>query len=364
MYAGILGYVYFRRVQLQPIDEFLTVDRPILDVRSPGEFARGHIPGAINLPLFSNDERAIVGTLYKQQGREVALLEGLRIVGPKLASIVERARVAAPDGKIAVHCWRGGERSASVAWLLDKAGGFDVHVLKRGYKAFRHHVLSSFTEPLPVMILGGYTGSGKTEILHALRELGEQVVDMEGLANHRGSSFGALGLPPQPTTEHFENLLWSELRKLDRSRPIWLEDESMMIGRARVPDGIYFQLRKAQVLFIDMPKKIRAQRLVKDYGKADPKELREAILRIQKRLGPQHAKAALEALEEGDLLTVAMATLTYYDKTYSRGASQRVPSSLHRLPCNDTDPNATASQLRALAHECLGSHLARPPHAV
>lgn len=344
------------------IEEWLGAGSPILDVRSPKEFAQGHVPTALNLPLFTDEERAIVGTLYKQRGREAAVLEGLRIVGPKLAWIVERARAIAPDGKVAMHCWRGGERSASVAWLLDKAGGFEVNVLRRGYKAFRHRVLGSFADQFPLMILGGRTGSGKTEILHALRDLGEQVVDLEGLAHHRGSSFGGLGLPPQPTTEQFENLLWNELRKLDRSRPIWLEDESAMIGRVKVPDALFARLRAARLIFLDLPMDLRAQRLVKDYGAADPTALREAILRIQKRLGPQHTTAAIEALEGGDLLKVATIALTYYDKTYERGASLRAPSTVLRIPIDRDEVKATASHLRALGHEHFGSHAPRTPH--
>lgn len=325
----------------------------MIDVRSPGEFSRGHIPGAHSLPLFSDEERAVVGTLYKQKGRDTAVLEGLRIVGPKLAPIVEHAHTLAPDGRIRVHCWRGGERSGSVAWLLDKAGFAEVITLRGGYKAFRNHVLGSFDAPLPLIILGGYTGSGKTEILHALRTLGEQVVDMEGLANHRGSSFGALGLPPQPTTEHFENLLWHELRNLDTSRPIWLEDESLMIGRVKMPDGVFAQLRAAKMFFIEMPQAIRAQRLVADYGKADRKDLRDAVLRIQKRLGPQHCKAALEALDAGDLFTVATTALSYYDKAYLRGCEERKAERVERIPVTGPESRAIAGQLVARVKQCV-----------
>lgn len=341
-----------------PIAEFLACAAPVIDVRSPSEFGTGHIPGAHNLPLFSDEERAVVGTLYKQQGRDAAVLEGLRIVGPKLAGIVEQARAIAPDGRIGVHCWRGGERSASVAWLLDKAGGFEVDVLHRGYKAFRNHVLASFNAPLPLIVVGGCTGSGKTEVLYRLRDMGEQVIDLEGLANHRGSSFGALGLPPQPTTEHFENLLWSAINTLDRARPVWIEDESQLIGRVKVPDPVHARLRSAQVLFIDLPQAIRAQRLVKDYGTADRQLLREAVLRIGKRLGPQHTKAALEALAAGDLLHVATASLTYYDKTYRHGAAARAKGTVHNVPIDRDDTSATAAHLRAFAHE----HLTRTTH--
>ena len=174
---------------------------------------------------------------------------------------------------------------------------------------------------------------------------------MEGLANHRGSSFGALGLPPQPTTEHFENLLWNELRALDRSRPIWLEDESIMIGRAKVPDGVFNQLRAANVFFVDMPQALRAQRLVGDYGKAETKDLREAILRIQKRLGPQHCKAALEALEAGDLFTVAITALTYYDKAYLRGVQERDPKNVKKMDVATSESATIAEMLLARIKE-------------
>ncbi len=347
------------------VEEFLSAARalPIIDVRSPGEFARGHIPGANSLPLFSDEERAIVGTLYKQQGRDAAVLEGLRIVGPKLASIVEQARAIAPDGKIGVHCWRGGERSVSVAWLLDKSGFAEVITLKRGYKAFRNHVLASFADERSLLVLGGYTGTGKTETLGHLRALGEQVADMEALAHHKGSSFGAIGELPQPTTEHFENLLWGEMEKLDRSRPIWLEDESMMIGRVKIPDVFFEKMRATQLFFADMPIEERAARLVVDYGKYPKEQLAEAVKRIEKRLGPQQAKAALQALEADDFFAVAMITLRYYDKTYSHGTSKRDPQRVLKLPASANDLRGLAQRLIEHARS-LNDHRASTPHAV
>lgn len=318
---------------LQPL-AFLNAQIPFIDVRSPGEYVQGHIPAAHNLPLFSDAERALVGTLYKQQGRDAAMLEGLRIVGPKMAPIVEKARIMAPGGKIGVHCWRGGERSGSVAWLLEKAGFPEVCTLQRGYKAFRELVLSSFSMPKTLLILGGYTGTGKTEMLALLREQGEQVIDLEGLAQHKGSAYGGIGKGVQPTTEHFENLLWEALSKQDPLRPIWLEDESQMVGHVKVPDAFYAQMRSAKVAFVDMPIEQRAARLVADYGSCPKAELEEATLRIQKRLGPQHTKEAMGALDRGDLLRVAMITLTYYDKAYGRGISQRDPGSIRKIPAN------------------------------
>ncbi len=332
------------------IGEFLAMDAPIVDVRSPKEFAQGHIPGAASLPLFTDAERAVVGTLYKQQGRDAAVLEGLRIVGPKLAGIVEQARALAPDGRIRVHCWRGGERSGSVAWLLDKAGFAEVATLRKGYKAFRQHVLDSFSAPIVLRVLGGYTGTGKTELLGHLRELGEQVIDLEALAHHKGSSFGALGELPQPTTEHFENRVWAELSKLDRTRPAWVEDESLMIGRCKIPQPFFDRMRSAMLYFVDMPQEQRAERLVKDYGRFPKEQLAEAIKRIEKRLGPQHCKAALEALEAGDLKAVAVITLRYYDKAYLRGAETRDARTLLRMPITNSDLSGAAQMLVARYH--------------
>ena len=332
---------------VRPLDiaEFLASGPPVLDVRSPGEFGRGHIPGAVSMPLFGDAERAVVGTLYKQQGRDAAVLEGLRIVGPKLAGLVEQAREQAPEGRIAVHCWRGGERSASVAWLLDKAGFPEVVTLRGGYKAFRRYVLASFEQPLPLCVLGGYTGTGKTQLLGLLKERGEQVVDLEALAHHKGSSFGALGEEPQPTTEHFENRLWRALTELDPKRTIWVEDESQRIGRVVLPDAFFRQLRDARLLFVDRPIELRAERLVKDYGSYDRAELAAAVERIRKRIGPQHCKTALEALDAGDLRTVALITLRYYDKTYAFGASKRDLGKVERIQVKGPDISDIATRI-------------------
>lgn len=328
-----------------PVDRFLAAEFPIIDVRSPGEFAHGHIPGAVNLPLFTDAERAEVGTLYKQQGRKPAMLHGLRITGPKLAGLVEQASAMAPGNSVAVHCWRGGERSASVAWLLEKAAGMQVLTLQKGYKAFRHQVAASFARPWNLRILGGYTGTGKTELLGLMRGLGAQVVDLEALARHKGSAFGGIGQAAQPSTEQFENLLWQALRKLDPGKPVWVEDESQLVGQVKVPDPFFAQMRKAPVAFVDLPQPYRAQRLVRDYGSCQPEELAAAIVRIGKRLGPQHAKAALDALQAGDLLGVAQTTLTYYDKTYARGLSARDAATVRLLQADGWPAGLIAEKL-------------------
>lgn len=331
-----------------PIAGWLAASAPVIDVRSPAEFARGHIPGAVNVPLFSDAERAVVGTLYKQQSRDAAVLEGLRIVGPKLASIVEQARVVAPDGRISVHCWRGGDRSGSVAWLLEKAGFAAVSTLQGGYKAFRNHVLAALQRPVPLRVIGGYTGSGKTDLLHTMRRSGERVIDLEGLAHHKGSSFGAIGQAVQPTTEHFENLLWQALHTLGTKAPIWVEDEGRTIGRVHMPVAFFNNLREAPLYFLEVPFPLRVQHLVNEYGPAPQEQLAEAIVRIGKRLGPQHAKAALEALEAGDLHAVATITLGYYDRSYSHDLASRDPARVHRI--HVPDPNGSSLHQLILEH--------------
>lgn len=335
-------------IRTLPITEFLEPGRtsPILDVRSPGEFARGHIPGAVSMPLFSDAERAVIGTLYKQTGRDAAMLEGLRIVGPKLATLVERANELAPDRTARVHCWRGGERSGSVAWLLDKAGFSEVHTLRGGYKAFRAFVLGSFERPPELQVLGGYTGTGKTDLLRHLKELGEPVIDLEALANHKGSSFGMLGEAPQPSQEHFENLLWAALRDAGSAGKLWLEDESRKIGRVLLPAALYDALRSSVLYFVELPQEERVLRLVKDYGRYPVEDLAAAVQRIAKRIGPQHAKVALEALYAGDLATVARITLNYYDRTYAHGLLQRDGSRVVKVVAKTHDLRGLAQRLK------------------
>ncbi|QQR88498.1 MAG: tRNA 2-selenouridine(34) synthase MnmH [Flavobacteriales bacterium] len=332
------------------IEDFLRLPRPILDVRSPGEFARGHIPGAVNLPLFTDEERALVGTVYKQQGRDAAVLVGLRAVGPRMAAMVERASVVAPDRNVRVHCWRGGERSGSVGWLLDKAGFVEVATLRKGYKGFRAHVHQSFGAQLQLRVLGGYTGTGKTETLGYMKALGAQVVDLEALAHHKGSSFGAIGELPQPSTEQFENLLWHALQQVDPTRPVWVEDESMMVGRAKIPDAFFNAMRSAPLAFAEMPIEQRADRLVKDYGRFPVEELAAATKRIEKRMGPQHCKAALDALAAGDLRSTAVLALGYYDKTYAFGLGKRDATCVMRFPADANDLRGLAERLMAYDH--------------
>jgi tRNA 2-selenouridine synthase len=297
----------------------------IIDVRSEGEFERGHIPGAVNIPMFNNAERAIVGTIYKQTGKEKAIEKGLEIVGPKMISFVKEAKSHALDKQILVHCWRGGMRSESFSWLL-KTAGLQPQYLSRGYKAYRNYVQASFSIPLKLILLGGKTGSGKTRMLEQLKASGEQVIDMEGLCHHKGSSFGAIGQLEQPSAEQFENNLHHILKDMDVNKRIWIENESKNLGKIYIHDSFWNQMKCAPLVYVEVEKSIRIKNLVKEYA-CFPKELLEqAILRIQKKLGGLNFKLAMNALETSDFETITDLCLNYYDKTYLQGLNAREKS--------------------------------------
>nr|WP_320021643.1 tRNA 2-selenouridine(34) synthase MnmH [uncultured Draconibacterium sp.] len=319
---------------------------PIVDVRSPGEYAKGHIPGAYSIPLFSNDERAAVGTTYVQQSKEEAIKLGYKYVTPKLEWFISESRKLAPDGIIAVHCWRGGMRSKSFAQHLSDNGFTKVYVITGGYKAFRNHALESFKTDADICILGGYTGSGKTRILNELKEQGEQIIDLEGLANHKGSAFGRIGDGNQPTIEQFENNLFWEWKDLDYTKTIWIEDESHRIGLVNIPMNFFENMRRHPVIFLDVSRAARARFLVKDYSEADKAMLRDSILRIQKRLGGLNTRYALEHLEENELFEVAMICLIYYDKYYLRGLKNREHQDIYTIELQTISPEIISQQIK------------------
>ena len=327
-------------------DVFLekATQQPVLDVRSPAEYAAGHIPGAHSFPLFDNQERAQVGTTYKQVGSYEALLVGLELVGPKMRELVEQANELAAGGEVLVHCWRGGKRSESVAWLLNTAG-LTAHTLVGGYKAYRNHVLDSLRDAPQLLVLGGATGSGKTDILHALRELGEQIIDLEALAHHRGSAFGGIGQGEQPTTEQFQNDLHQAWQLLDRQARIWVEDESFSIGGVKLPLEFWEVMQARPLMLIEVPRPERIQRLVDEYAALDPLELERAILVIQKRLGGLRTQTALTALEQGQWAQVAGLLLEYYDKSYERSLKKTHTGTLQRVSSSVGDAHRNALQL-------------------
>ncbi len=318
---------------------------PIIDVRSPGEFEKAHIPGAYNIPLFDNEERAKVGTKYKNAGKDAAVLLGLGIVGPQLADFVKSAKKLTTDKSVLVHCWRGGMRSGSFAWLLETAG-FQANIMEGGYKAYRNMVLSFFEKPMNLIVLGGKTGSAKTETLHQLQHLGEQIIDLEGIANHQGSAFGAIGQKEQPSSEFFENLLFEKFQKLDLTKRIWIEDESKNIGTCNIPLPLWDKMRASKVLFLDIEPEARIPFLVEKYAQAGvDTELQESLNRIQKRLGGQQFNEATKALKIKNYADVAKITLEYYDKWYLMGLQKREEKQVFKIITQSNNPKLNAHLL-------------------
>jgi tRNA 2-selenouridine synthase len=372
-------------IQKINITEFLTLAKAyiVLDVRSPSEYAHAHIPNAKNIPLFNDEERKIVGTAYKQESKQIAIKLGLDFFGKKMREMVEEVeQLAASRVQLAksalqteadcqlptancilLHCWRGGMRSAGVAWLLDLYG-FKVYTLVGGYKAYRNWVLQQFEKEYHFKIIGGYTGSGKTLLLDALAKENNATIDLEGLANHKGSALGGIGQAAQPSQEMFENLLAEQLeatckttdnerqtmhdgqqttddrqhhlytepsksnepianRSLPIANCIWLEDESQRIGNLQIPMPLWYTMRSSKVYFFDIPFEERLNYLTEEYGVQKKDELVTAIMRIQKRLGGLETKNAINFLLENNFKESFRILLTYYDKYYLKGLYNR-----------------------------------------
>lgn len=342
----------------------------VVDTRSEGEYEHAHIPGAKNLPLLNNDERAKVGTCYKQKGREEAVLLGFDLVGHKFGDYIRKAKELSknptqpsPQGRalsdgnsplvgelegVVIYCWRGGLRSNTMAWLLEKAG-MNVYVLEGGYKTFRHWVLEEFNKPLDVLVLGGKTGSGKTYILNEIKKQGEQFIDLEEIAHHRGSSFGALGQPAQTSTEQFENLLALELLNIDRTKTLWLENESSKIGTVKIPDSIFYKMRSAQVVEIEVPLEKRVQNIINDYAAFPKEKLVEATKRIERKLGNKAMNEALNFLEEKDYFNWIKILLNYYDKAYNFSRNKRQPDTIFPVEISENDHAEAAEKVIAFS---------------
>lgn len=449
----------------------------LIDVRSPSEYEQGHIPGAVNVPLFDDTERARVGTCFHQRSQAEAMSLGMSLVRPKLPLIVQRVRellCCQPDGhapavadaearqRVLVYCWRGGLRSGAIAWLL-RLHGMDATTLRRGYKAFRAWVcgywgsvempprhqrrrergvtrpsksggsrpingeagqapaavgqtvraaasaiadpaearagavgsradadpaadlsqLISAARSLPgprVCVIGGRTGVGKTKVLHALRDRGQHVIDLEGLASHRGSAFGWVGGDRQPSTEHYHNMLALEWHAIAQRAPgtngrrgwMFIEDEDTHVGAVSIPKPVYAALRCAPlVVKIDLPERARVQLLISDYvtGHADGpgaddwlSRMEASVAKLTKRLGADRVEQLTLALRRRDFESVARAMLLYYDTLYDRhlanqggtgsGSGTR-PGVLADVAWDVKDVHFDADALAALVLECV-----------
>ena len=355
-------------IQKITIEQFLELSahHPVLDVRSPGEYSHAHIPGALNLPLFTDEERKVVGTAYKQQSRQMAIKIGLDYFGVKMRKMVEEveqltaerwlieeSRHVKEEAKqssntVLVHCWRGGMRSGGVAWLLDLYG-FKVYTLAGGYKAYRKWVRDQFEKQWEMTIIGGYTGSAKTGILHQLRQAGYNTIDLEKLANHKGSAFGGLGETKQSTQEMFENLLAQELNCLKNSliQHTFIEDESQRIGLLKIPDPFWASMRRSPVCFMDIPFEERLDFLTAEYGRFDKERLVNATIRIKKRLGGLETKTAICFLVEDNYKECFRILLKYYDKWYLKALQNRdnLDGLLYKIACNTIDVAANKEKL-------------------
>lgn len=346
------------------IEDFIAQSQgqPVFDVRSPAEYEHAHIPSAHSLPLFNNEERKVVGTAYKQESKQKAIKIGLDYFGPKMVKMVEevesitgaineKEKKQDQVKKVFVYCWRGGMRSAGVAWLLDLYG-FKVYTLVGGYKAYRNWVLKQFEREYPISIIGGYTGSGKTEILHHLHNMKESVLDLEGLANHKGSAFGNLGLSAQPKQEMFENKLAArlyELMELQQATNIWTEDESQRIGEVNIPMSLFAFLRTRKLYFLDIPFEERLNYIVAHYGKFEREKLINATVRIQKRLGGLETKTVVNYLLENDIHDAFAILLKYYDKFYNKSMHnqrENVEAVMQKISIGKVDPTAIAQKMK------------------
>ena len=328
-----------------PLEHFLSLatEIPVIDVRSPGEFEQGRLPNSHNMPLLDNEERVIVGTIYKQVGPKEAFKIGLEFIGPKMSGFIDFAEKLGSE-ELLVHCWRGGQRSQSVATLLSTYG-FKVNTLSGGYKTYRQAAINFFNSPLPITVLTGYTGSRKTEVLHELAKRGEQVIDLEGLANHQGSAFGRQPSEIQPSVEQFQNMLFEEFRKMDLNKRIWLEDESMRIGGVNMTQELYQQKNAAPCVFMEIPIESRIQNLVSNYGKQDEKNLIRATKSIQKKLGIKEAQTAIEHIKEGNAEAAAAIILKYYDKRYSKSIVDKSDHTTLHLTLDSRNPAELAEAI-------------------
>ncbi|MDZ4756812.1 MAG: tRNA 2-selenouridine(34) synthase MnmH [Bacteroidota bacterium] len=317
-------------VSIYTIHDFTKLNMPIIDVRSEGEFEQGHVVGACNIALLNNDERKEVGICYKQKGNYEAVLLGYELAGNKFKGYIQKVLEIAPQKSISVYCFRGGLRSRIMCDLFLTAG-FSVARLSGGYKAYRNYVLNTLALPKNINILGGYTGSQKTEKLYELKLNGHQVIDLEKLAKHKGSAYGGIGQEAQPTTEQFENLLAYEWQKIDPIKPLWLEDESSKIGKISIPKSIYIQMRESRLVKVMVEIEKRIDFILNTYGKMPTEELYNATQKLQRRLGNEQCTIALNHLQNGELREWLSIILMYYDKTYNHGNSLRDPNKVETI---------------------------------
>jgi len=322
----------------------------IIDVRSPGEFAEDHIPGAINLPVLNNAERERVGTLYKQVSSFEAKKVGAALVSRNIAQHLELHFAGkAKNHRPLVYCWRGGSRSGSMTHVLQKIG-FAAMQLDGGYKAYRRHViaeLASQPAQFDFQVVCAPTGSGKSRLLQALAHEGAQVLDLEALARHRGSLLGALPDQPQPTQKNFESAIWNALTRFDPTQPVFVESESKKIGVLRVPDTLIMAMRASPCIRLDVPLAARVQLLTEDYAHFlhDPTLINSQLARLTELRG-QDTVQAWQALANQQAWDQLVATLLeqHYDPAYLKSLSNNYPAQARDLSFSTGDLSSAGLQ--------------------
>ena len=334
--------------------EALAVFDAVIDVRSPSEFAEDHVPGAVNLPVLDDAERARVGTIYVQESRFLARRVGAALVARNVAHHLETALADKPGGfRPLVYCWRGGQRSGSMATILANVG-WRTTVLTGGYKTYRRHVQTRLYEDAPALrlvLLAGRTGSGKTQLLSVLAARGIQTLDLEALAEHRGSVFGDVG-HPQPSQKMFESRLLAALDRLDPSRPIIVEAEASKIGDRVAPPMLWKAMTAAPQVVLIVPTAVRARHLATQYAHlvADRAAFDATLARLPVHIGRKTLDAWRGLADAGDLEGLAAGLIeAHYDPAYDRAdRKEGRPPPLASLALRGLEPDDLAAAAREI----------------
>ncbi|QRN86514.1 tRNA 2-selenouridine(34) synthase MnmH [Clostridia bacterium] len=322
-----------------------------VDVRSPKEFMEDHIPGAVNLPILDDDQRKIVGTLYKQQGKEEASKKGVELVLPVLGGKLEQLRQLENQGTLVLYCWRGGLRSKSMSDLA-AAAGIEVKRIKGGYKEYRKYVMQEFEQLKlpPFYSLYGLTGTGKTEIIEILEKRGVYTLNLEKYANHRGSVFGSVGLGEQPSQKHFDSVLLRELQQIPVDAPTIIEGESSRIGKLFIAKNVFTHLLNSNKILVYDSVENRAKRIIKEYTKIQSnEELIQAVSFLGRRIGKQKVNQFVEAIEKEEYQQVVEELLIkYYDPLYNHPSK---PSDEYFASVCSADVEKAADSIQQLLHK-------------